>query len=518
MPTGNGTNTKARKGNAVTGLIERSVQKAAQRPGLLRRFVHVGQVAWAGMQRNQLTRMAAALSYRTIFGLIPMLVVSLVLLTAYSSQDTRKDMVYKVLDFAGLSVIAVPEAAAGDAALVPGMNIYAPMVAAHASAAEQAAAAPAKRQRLDDWIASLLDRVSAFRFGTVSLIGFLTLFYAALSMMVEVEHSFNQIYNAPEGRSWVRRLTQYWTMLTLGMIFLVASFTVTASIRVWVEQAIDGKTAGVPFAGPLMVSLVTAMPISTLMFLIVYSVIPNTRVQFGPALTGALFAGILWELAKNGFAAYVSFSAGYAQLYGTIALIPLFLLWVYVTWLITLAGLQLAAAVQSYRLASAQGLTQAFLATLGLAEDVAPARRLRVVDTGSILVVAMAVAERFAKGKTSGHADIAAETGADELVVSDMLERLAGAGILLRVSDAEQEGTYTLARPPAQIEAVKVLELAHAPGGTDRLSSMPVMCELTKARSAALAGKSLADLLGLAPPAATHAAGEAPAGASPVAS
>jgi len=516
MPMGTGTN-KPRKSNGMTGLLERTVAKAAQRPGLLRRFVHVGQVAWAGVRRNQLTRMAAALSYRTIFGLIPMLVVSLVLLTAYSSQDSRKAMVYRVLEFAGLSVIAVPEADAAEAALVPGLNQYAPLVAAHMTLVQEASA-PVKRQRLDDWIASILDRVSAFRFGTVSLIGFLTLFYAALSMMVEVEHSFNQIYNAPEGRSWVRRLTQYWTMLTLGMIFLVASFTVTASIRVWLEHAIEnGRASEIPFAGPLLVSLATALPISTLMFLIVYSVIPNTRVQFGPALVGALFAGVLWELAKNAFAAYVSFSAGYAQLYGTIALIPLFLLWIYVTWLISLAGLQLAAAVQSYRLATAQGLTQAFLATLGLAEDVAPARRLRVVDTDSILVVAMGVAERFAKGKTSGHADIAAETGADELVVSDMLERLAGAGILLRVSDAEREGTYTLARPPAQIDAVKVLDLAYAPGGTDRLASSPVMCELTRAKAAALAGKTLADLLGLAP-ATAPAAGEAPSGVSPVAS
>lgn len=493
--------------NSTKRWLDRGIERIVERPGLGRQFVHVTQVAWAAARRNQITRMAAALSYRTIFGLIPVLVVSLLLVTAYTSEETRRTVIYRVLDFAGLSQIAVPEAVPIPEDLVPGLNPVAVLDASQRRLAAFTVAPTGQlvpppstfdhpRERLDDWIAKLMGNIRQFPFTLVGLVGLLTFVYAALSMMVEVEHSFNQVYNAPEGRSWVRRLTQYWTLLSLGPVLLLLSFGVTAAVRVWLEQTLhSGVGAKVSWAAPFLVTVVTALPLTTAMFMLIYSVVPNTRVQPGPALAGAVTAAVLWELGKNGFAAYVTYAANYARLYGTLALIPLFLLWIYLTWLIVLVGLQIAASVQSYRIATAQGLTHAFLATLGLVEDATPTRRLRVVDPGAILVIMLEVQRRFACAETSDHAQIAARTGVDEQVVSDMLERLAGAGLIHRVADANQEGTYSPARPPEQVQAAEVLKLGDALGSAERLSADPVMSEIAKARMSAVDGKTLADLL-----------------------
>jgi DNA-binding IscR family transcriptional regulator len=116
-----------------------------------------------------------------------------------------------------------------------------------------------------------------------------------------------------------------------------------------------------------------------------------------------------------------------------------------------------------------------------------------------VLLVLIAVAERFALGKPSDHADIASNTGIDEQAVADMLERLAGAGMLLRVANADQEGTYTLARPPDAISAVPVLALAPELVGSSRAEGNPLLANLSRVRNEALAGKTIADLMEKAP-------------------
>jgi hypothetical protein len=239
--------------------------------------------------------------------------VSLLLVTAYTSEETRRTVVYRVLDFAGLSQIAVPESVPIPPELVPGLNPIALLDASQKQLSEFTLAPSGQlvpppsafdhpRERLDDWIAKLMGNIRQFPFTVVGLVGLLTFVYAALSMMVEVEHSFNQVYNAPEGRSWVRRLTQYWTLLSLGPVLLLLSFGVTAAVRVWLEQTLhSGVGEKVSWAAPFIVTVVTALPLTTAMFMLIYSVVPNTRVQPGPALVGAVTAAVLWELGKNGF-------------------------------------------------------------------------------------------------------------------------------------------------------------------------------------------------------------------------
>lgn len=522
--------------------------------GLARQVWHLIQVTIDHFQRSQLTRMAAALSYRTIFGLIPMLVVGLVLLTAYSTKDQRREVITQLLNYAGISQIVIepkpgqsttstgttpfttnsstpttepllpnsasppptsttpvtstaatskttPATTATDTTPNTAPDDLPPDLPATPSTSPSTNAAANPNDpgaaRLDDWIAQIVDRVGEIQFGAIGIIGLFTLIYAAISMMVEVEQAFNHVCSATQGRSWARRITLYWTLITLGTVFLVASFAAGESIRSFTESLAQ-RDSFMFLRGSLLNILGFAITsaISTVLLLIVYITVPNTRVNFGPALLGAVIAAILWESGKWAFTTYVHYSAGYSRIYGSLALIPLFLLWIYLTWLIVLFGLQIAYATQSYRNAQKKGLTQSLLVTLGVAEDPRPIRNGRLVDPVVVLGLLARVADRFAAGKRSEASFISVDVGLDDASASELLERLAVAGFLHRVGD---DGAYTLAKPPASINAAEVLTLAQDWGTSsagEAKRAPAFLRQLSLARVDALGSRTLADLMG----------------------
>jgi membrane protein len=221
-------------------------------------------------------------------------------------------------------------------------------------------------------------------------------------------------------------------------------------------------------------------------------------VQVGPASVGAFVTAGLWELAKQGFAMYVSASKGYTTLYGALALLPMFLIWVYLTWIIVLFGLHVAHAMQAYRTATRQGLSQSVMVALGLlVEQHSSDRPNRSVDPSAMVLIMSVVGERFAQGKPTDHAHVADRTGLDEPTVVQMLERLAAAGLLHRVAvGGVDDAAFVLARPAQAITLSEILELAHE--SSDRIKSpaaIKLLETLAKARHEAVAGRTLADAL-----------------------
>jgi membrane protein len=500
--------------------IELSLQRATERGGWARQFIHMAHLIVVGIRRSQLTRMAAALSYRTIFGIVPVLLISVLVLAAFASPLQVRSMVAQMLNYTGLSAVVADTPNTKITASESGMGSETVSESKTAPPGPEAAHAESpthsdsdKRvQRLDDFINDALSRMRQIPMNTLGLIGIFILVYAAISMLVEIEKAFNQIFNAPEGRSWTRRVTQYWTLLTLGTIFLVASF--------YAQRRITGMAQDIQLAGNIKPMLVNVLGfgltvlISSALMVIVYMIVPNTRVQFMPALIGGVTAALLWESGKWGFTRYVA-TASYSKFYGVVAIVPLFMFWVYITWLIVLSGLQLASALQTHWLTKAEGFRFSVLATFGLVDEERAQHNVKIVDPASVLVVLVAVAERFIAGKPSDHSHVAEKTGIDEQAVADMLERLAGAGLLLRVVHAEREGTYTLARPPEAILAVETLVLSQDLMGNTRVAENKVLINLTRARVQALDGKTIADLMDKPPqPPATPS--QPPASAKPV--
>jgi len=478
--------------SSLLASVDRTLTKVIEHPSVPRQFVHIVQMIVIGMRRVQIPRMAAALSYRTIFGLIPVLVVAIVFFAAFSSQESVADQIRKIIKFAGLDRIELTSTE-GPSTQGPGPGLNPELTNPTPETQPLVGPTSPAQTRLDAWIEQAVQRVRTLPPGTLSVIAILTLVYAAISMMVDIEKTFNQIYMAPGGRSWPRRVMQYWALLTLGSLGLFSTF----SIQAWAITKLDDINQIEFVGGAIYVVARFTVPllISSLLFFVAYATVPNTRVQFLPALIGAVLAALIWEAGKYGITTYLRNAKGISSLYGPLALVPLFLLWVYVTWIIVLSGLQVSHALQTYSTAKAAGLTRSVLETLGLVTQAAESRRTLVVDPASTLVVMCDVAGRFRAGKSSGSSIVADKTGIDERVVSEMLERLWRAGLLHRVSGGEDDGSYTLVGPPENVRARDVLVVGEELVAVDRERAPKLLGELSAARLSVLEGRTLADLL-----------------------
>lgn len=452
---------------------------------------------------SNISRMAAALAYRTVFGLIPVLAIGVAVLGGFASDKQIETTVREVLDFSGLSTIAVGEKAEAEGVSddttdatgeEPSLEepeteepIENPVDEAPAEEANEPTTDSAgtgesasESESLDDWLKDLVVKVREVQFVAIGLTGFIMLIYAALSFMVEIERSANHIYRSPIGRSWVRRVTQYWTTLTLGTIFLVGTFYVgdrlTDALR-----SLQGVVGAGTALGPEFAGIAVSIAISFLLLLFLYMTIPNARVSLRCAAIGAFFAAVLWETGKFGFVQVVELSS-YQRLYGVIALVPLFLLWVYITWIIVLSGLQISYVLQNFR-------------SFAMSDDEQHGPVL--VDPLMLVQVAVEVAGAFVAGRTAAVADVAKAIGLDEMTSLAMLVRLDEAGVLHRVPEGQEREAFALARPASEISAMELLDLAgRMAGGHAEELETERFGTLRRAQQEAAAGMSLADLMG----------------------
>jgi membrane protein len=307
-----------------------------------------------------------------------------------------------------------------------------------------------------------------------------------VSMLVEIERAFNQIFRVPRGRSWWRRTVNYWTLLTLGGIGLAGSLVVGAEFQIRAQHLVEsqGWGAGSGAVALHLVGYAITVAISTLLLTMVYATVPNTRVKPLAALVGGLMGAILWEAGKWGFGQYVAYSAGagFERIYGSLALVPLFMLWVYYTWLIILFGLLVVYQFQFGRLK----LRPQPISELGPT----------IVDPTAGLLVMTAMARAMVGGTPQSLKTLAQNTGLGEGVVSLVVSRFAERGLLLRVErEGEGEALYTLARTPGSIRVGEVLALGFELAGGPE--SNPVVERMRKAQVNAAGSETLADIAGI---------------------
>lgn len=459
-----------------TAPVPQALQRVVQERKNLQRAVEAIRSGFSQLYRSQIPRMAAALAYRTIFGIVPVLVIALVVVGAVVPEQKMEQGINDLLEFTGLSEIVIdppPDIAPTESRDLSADPTQATMD--EWQQAEQAAQyAESQTRRLEDWIADLIQRIRNVPKAAIGFASSLILAYAAISMLVEIERAFNLIYRCVAGRNWWSRVTLYWTILTLGMILLGATFLVGQQFRHWV-MAVEDEGILSWIRVNILGYLATVL-ISTLLLTIAYSRIPNTRVQFRPAVVGALVAAILWEAGKWGFTQYLSHFTGYARFYGSLALIPLFLLWIYITWMIVLFGLQVSYILQHL------GHDEASKART-------PDEGPRVIEPAMVLAVGASLVRRFCDGKPACVEDLAQDTGLPNGICARMVETLRREGLLHEVAD--EANAYCLAKPPERIPAVAMLHAAESLSGYEAPEPVKVM---RLAAAATLGESTLADV------------------------
>lgn len=175
---------------------------------------------------------------------------------------------------------------------------------------------------------------------SLSAVGAVALLVTSTAMMSMIERAFNQIWGVRRRRPYTQRLVMYWALLTLGPILFGLSLTVTSQLFMATNEVV--RT--VPLVGALFYTVVS-ITLSAGAYTLLYATVPNRAVEWGDAVWGGLAAALAFEIAKRVFAVFVKQFPTYAIIYGALAALPLFLLWLYLCWMITLGGAIVTAAL-----------------------------------------------------------------------------------------------------------------------------------------------------------------------------
>ncbi|EIJ68575.1 virulence factor BrkB family protein [Pasteurella bettyae] len=177
----------------------------------------------------------------------------------------------------------------------------------------------------------------------MSAIGVISLIAVALLLIKSIDNTLNDIWNVTN-RSTIFSFAIYWTILTLGPIFIGVSFAASSYVR---SMSLFASELDLPF-GLQLLSFVPFF-LTWLSFTLIYALVPNKKVSFQHAAVGALVAAIFFTLGKQAFAWYIVTFPSYQLIYGAMATLPITLLWIQLSWLFVLLGAQLAAVLDDMR-------------------------------------------------------------------------------------------------------------------------------------------------------------------------
>jgi len=368
------------------------------------------------LSKDRSAQMAAALTYHTLFGLLPMIVLAMVILHVMVGEEEQQQFKQTVIEF------LLPQ---------PAVTV---MESAGQRDLQQV------RDNLSKRIEELMAKQAQINFGGIGIVGLLVFVFGATGLLTTIERSFNIIFGSARARPWHLRLPIYFTVITLGPVVLIAAQILQANmfdtfrLGSWTNWLVGPAAMVLPLAATWLV------------FFLLYVLMPTAEVGKRSAGVGSFVAAVLWIITKELFRLYVA-NAGVTSLYGALALLPLFLMWLWLTWMIILFGLELTYTLQTLK--GRQSMEEQ------------ARREASVLGDPLWLVPIMAqISRAFAEGKSVGADELANRLHLPVRCVCQFTQNLEGHGLIRRViSNKRVEEEYTLAQPPANIRIVQLLEL-----------------------------------------------------------
>ena len=245
---------------------------------------------------------ASSLTYTSLLGLVPILAIFLAVLGAFPAFDEIRDQAKEFL----LAPL-VPEAGA------------------------------AAREQITIFLSNTRE---------LTAVGVMGLAVTAFILLWTIESAFNTIWRVVEPRSWGTRLLAFWTILTLTPILMGTS----VSLGDWFQQKADDEIVGVFWRLVHGVPALIPLVMEVVVFSLLFWIIPHRRIRLRHSIAGGTVAAVLFEILKYGFSFYLGLTDPYRIVYGAMATIPIFLLWIYLSWCMILFGAEFAAAIPDWRL------------------------------------------------------------------------------------------------------------------------------------------------------------------------
>jgi membrane protein len=274
--------------------------------GTVVRAVRVAVTVGADLLAGRLTLHAMSLVYTTLLSLVPLLAVSFSVLKAFDVHYQVAPLLERFLDPLG------PQSA--------------------------------------EITGRVLGFVENVRGGVLGAVGVAMLFYTVVSVLQKVESAFNEIWRVGRTRGFSRRFSDYLSVLIVGPVLVFSALGITASA---LSHGLVRRAMEIAPLGTVIVAGTRALPYVLVIaaFAFIYVFLTNTRVRVLPALVGAVVAGALWQTTGWVFGTFVVGSGRYAAVYSGFAILLLFLIWLYLSWLILLVGSSVAFYAQHPHLA-----------------------------------------------------------------------------------------------------------------------------------------------------------------------
>jgi len=251
-------------------------------------------------------RLAAGLSYASLLALVPLLAIALAMLAAFPAFEGVEERILALL-FEDL----LPETG----------------------------------EEMTARLRGFIEKASA-----LTGPGIVGLAVTAVLLLANINGAFNTIWRVREVRPTAMRLLVYWALLTLGPLLLGSSLSLSSVLFAAVEFAgLERAAAWLPL------SRLLSLMLAALAFALAFLVVPNRRVHVGHALAGGVVSALLFEGLTYGFGLYLRFFPSYQVVYGAVSTLPIFLLWLYLSWAVVLLGAEVTAALPEFRAAAARG-------------------------------------------------------------------------------------------------------------------------------------------------------------------
>jgi membrane protein len=383
------------------------------------------------LSKNRSGDQAAAMSYYTVFGLVPLAVVMLTVCQFFPSyRNTGQEIKEGIYSQLHLTTIEYPD---------PGN--------------------PEVKIKLTDNLDALVTRIlTGFTSGTIAIIGAFLIIVAAIMMLITIESTFNHIWGVSRGRSIITRISNYWLLITGGPLLAMAAaaFATKYATINELQKTLLSHTA------PIIVSYILAVA----GFFVLYLWLPNAKVKVRAAIWGAIVAALAWTIVKWGFKMYVTKFIPYNEIYGVIGLIPLGVFWIYLSWYIVLFGLQLTYTTQHLR-----SLDEAEIAAAKKSEEYFIASELTIMNiVGEIAGAFEGGGGVMEPSAISSKLDMPAE------FVEKILNHLVNAGLLVRVS--EPKDGFMPARDPGSMKLADIAEAVSKAGFAQAPEEQPAGLQL----------------------------------------
>jgi len=284
---------------------------------------------------------------------------------------------------------------------------------------------------------------------TLGVFGLMTLLVTAITLLDNIEDAFNAIWGVRETRSFRRKFSDYLSVLVSGPILIFTALGVTTFLE---GQSAFKWLIKTSYLGDILLTLLQLLPylVIWIALTVLFLFIPNTTVRFRSAVVGAILAGTCWQLAQWWYIHFQVGVAKYNAIYGTMAVLPIFMVWIYVSWLTVLLGVEIVHVHQNIKLIR------------------------REIRAGSIsyrmrellsLAILTDVVTAFEEGTTGWSAEqLGEEFGLSERVLQTLVDGLVAAGFL--VATVGSPTVYRPAREPDMVLVAEVLAALKESGGS----------------------------------------------------